>query len=144
MSIDRGHIRGQSGFSMLEVAMGVMVLALGIVPLLNVLNQGVKGTQTVHHLTRSLQMARSALAVAEALSYDQLTDAKLAELVGKIPPVPGVNAPRLEPIITTPVPSTAPVGRIEGKVVTVRVTWKPESGLEEEEVVLRTMVVKPP
>lgn len=138
MSIER------RGFSMLEVMMAVMVLALGIVPLLNLLNQGVKGTQTVHHLTRSLQMARSGLAIAEALPYEQLTDQKLAELIAKIPVVPGVNPPRLEPILATSTPSTAPPGTVDAKLVTVRVTWKPESGLEEEEVVLRTMVVKPP
>ena len=125
----------------IEVGLGVMLLALILVPVLGVLHRGVKGTAESLQVLRALQAARSALDAAESLGYSRLTDQTLQALIARVDVPGGVSRPRADALEVAQRASGDGTW-YRAKVITVRVSWTRFEGREEHgEVVVRGLAI---
>ena len=128
------------GFSFLEVAIALMLLAFIFVPIFEVLRNSVKGTTQSLHLTRAFQMARTVVDLAESFSYEELSDDGLKRAVARLDVPAGVEPPVLDEIRAYSRNSGS--SWLEAKIVTVRVGWARAEGRERGEVVLHALVLR--
>lgn len=130
------------GFSLIEVGMGLVLLALIFIPVVEVLRTSVRGTAQSVHLVKAFQAARSGVDAAEAFTYAELTDQALKTALDALELPDGVERPVADPVKLVPVTNAAGAA-IDVKVVTVRVGWKKAEGKEERgEVVLHGLVTR--
>ena len=130
------------GFSLIEVGMGLILIALIFIPVIEVLRNSVKGTGQSVHLVKAFQAARAAVDTAEAFTFIELTDDKLKVAIDALDLPDGVERPRADPI--KPVSTATPGGaQIDVKVVTVHVGWQKVEGKEERgEIILHGLVTR--
>ena len=139
MSTDAGKRRA---FSLIEIGMGLILIALMIIPVIGVLRSSVKGTAQSIHLTKAFQVARMVVDTAEAFSYTDLTDDALKTAVDALELPDGVEKPQLEKVKTVAADGTPGAPPVDVKVVTVRVGWqKAEGAQDKSEVVLHGLVL---
>ena len=133
------HLRG--GFSLIEVSMAVLVVALVFVGSLGVIQGGVRGTADIHELTHAFQAARTVIDAVESFNYDDLTDESLRMLCTKLSFAPPTAQPILGKIqlLTYGTPGTGSWFR--AKTVRVRVPWKRPDG-SHDDVVLKGLVME--
>lgn len=135
--------RHRPGFNLIEVGMGLVLLALIFIPVVEVLRNSVRGTAQSVHLVKAFQAARAAVDAAEAHTFTELTDDRLRTVLGLLELPPGVERPRADPIKVVPAGAGAGTALIDAKVVTVRVGWAKVEGKEERgEVVLHGLVLR--
>ena len=128
-------------FSLIEIGMGLVLIALIFVPVMEVLRNSVRGTAQSLHLVKAFQAARAAVDVAEGFTYAELTDDALFTAVSTLDLPPDVERIALDPI--KQVPASTATAQIDAKVVTVRVAWRRTEGKEERgEVVLHGLVLR--
>lgn len=130
------------GFSLIEVGMGLVLLALIFIPVLEVLRTSVKGTSQSVHLVKAFQAARAGVDLAEAHTFTELTDDALKTALDALELPDGVERPRADPVKTLPTVASGGA-TIEVKVVTIRVGWQKSEGKEERgEVILHGLVTR--
>lgn len=135
--------RARRGFNLIELGMGLLLLALIFVPVVEVLRNSVKGTAQSVHLLKAFQAARAAIDAAEAHSFTELDDASLRAALDRLELAPGVERPRADPVKLLPSGAGGGTAQIDVKVVTVRVGWQKTEGKEERgEVVLHGLVLR--
>ena len=140
MSTECSDFTRRRGFSMAELTLAALAMGMIMVPALDVLRSGVRGTAQSVQLTRAFQVGRAVVDAVHTCSGEQLDDSWLEGIVSGMALPDGVTSLRVDPIRL--VTERGPDGwRYEAKVATVRVGWRKTEGGEKGEVVLHAMAV---
>jgi len=132
--------RQTRGFSFVELGIAILILALTIVPILDLLQGGVKGTAQSLYLSRAFQAARSVADSIYSCPWSSLDDATVKTLASKIEVPDGCSRPRVDSIQL--ITSSLPNGSVlETKVATIRVGWVKTEGKDKTGEVVLTAAV---
>ena len=140
MSTER---RPGAGFSLVELGIAALILGLTLLPVLGLIQFGVRGTAQALHLSRAFHAARSVVDAVESLEWAQIDDANVQMLLSAVEVPDGISRPHVDAVETI-AQALADGSPFEAKVVTVRVGWeRTEGSVAEGEVVMRAVVARP-
>ena len=81
MSTER---RPRAGFSLVELGIAALILGLTLLPVLGLIQFGVRGTAQALHLSRAFHAARSVVDAVESLEWAQIDDANVQMLLSAV------------------------------------------------------------
>lgn len=141
----------QMGFSFMELLVGIVIMAVALLPLLVLFSSSHKGTKATVQRAMARNLCSDVVEYAKAMPFDSVSEGNLATSSFNgtaMPPVPAnftrtvtVKDGSHDKVYTATSAGVTKINvRFDYKVVTVTTKW--DAGGHDSEVVLTTIVVK--